>query len=151
MRIPLLTLLFAFLSMVLHAQDVYQKQGKYWKGTTLYTGVLTEKNSEDVIITEVGIKNGMLDGKTTEYYPNGMKKEERSYKNGKKDGLWISYTDKEVKTGEARYKNDLKDGLWIVWDPAGKKRFEFSYLLGKKSGKWTMWDDAGQVLMEKKF
>ena len=72
--------------------------------------------------THFEIKNGMLDGLTTFYYPDGQKKEQRSYREGAKYGAWINWSPSGVKIAEANFLNNQKHGDWFIWDEKGNLR-----------------------------
>jgi antitoxin component YwqK of YwqJK toxin-antitoxin module len=135
------------------AQEVVLKKGKYIdiKNRAPYTGILKEKDAENRLISETIIKDGMLDGNTTIYYPSGAKKEVRAYSKGKKEGTWKTWNEAGGETAEAGFKNGVKDGNWFVWDDNGVKRYEMFYENGTKSGLWIIRDENGKEISHEKF
>lgn len=77
----------------------------------------------------IELKDGMyLTGEATDYYPNGLKKEVKSY----------------TPTGELF-------GQYIKWYENGQKNTEGEYRNGKKNGNWTIWNDKGAIIKQEIF
>ncbi len=127
------------------------EDGLYYLNGKEFTGAFTETDEQGLKVAERLIVNGLEDGITTLFFPDGKIKEQRSFKKGLKDGTWITWNSSGVKTAEAGYKNDKKDGFWYVWDDNGVKRYEMFYEKGDKKGTWMMWDENGKMIMEKKY
>lgn len=142
---------FICLSSVAPAQEIVSKDGFYFKGDHLFTGKYTEYYSDGVIKMEMNVVDGKEDGIVMINFPNGSKKEQRSYKMGLKDGTWFTWDEKQHLTAEANFRNDLKHGRWLVWDANGNKRYDIYYNNGEKSGTWMMWDENGNLTMERKY
>lgn len=151
LALPLLLLLI-FLSN-LSAQDVILKDGVYLLQKTgkPYTGVFKEYDATNKLLSETSIKDGLLDGNSTIYYPSGSKKEIRAYRNGKKEGSWTNWNEAGLKTAEAAFKNGKKDGFWYVWDDKGITRYEMFYSAGEKKGTWIIRDEQGKLASREEF
>lgn len=146
-------ILFLFLSSTLVAQDVFLKKGQYITRETgkPYTGVFREYNPDKILTAETSIKEGLLDGSSTIYYPSGAKKELREYQGGQKHGTWITWNEAGAKTAEAGFKDGKKDGFWYVWDDQGIKRYEMFYDQGEKKGTWIIRDEKGVEISREVF
>ncbi|HBX51133.1 MAG: hypothetical protein A2309_05070 [Bacteroidetes bacterium RIFOXYB2_FULL_35_7] len=131
------------------AQNIQEKDGKYYKEGKEYSGIF-EKNEEGTFL-KMNIVNGLLDGITMLYFDNKKQKEQRSYKEGKFDGLWITWNDQGKKMAEANYKEGKKHGKWLVWDDKGTLRYEMYYEEGVRKGKWIMWDESGKLISEQVY
>jgi antitoxin component YwqK of YwqJK toxin-antitoxin module len=141
----LLILLFIVSSSV--AQEVTLKKGKYIsrENGKPFTGIFTENDpSTGKVISETNLKNGLLDGTTTIYYPSGQKKEVRNYREGKKHGTWSTWNESGIQTALATFLDGKKDGEWVIWDDQGIKRYEMFYTQGEKSGTWIFRDETGK-------
>lgn len=151
LSIPIL--LFFILVNTLNAQEVLLKKGKYIIRETgkSYTGTFKEYDYDKRLLSETGIKDGLLDGITTIYFPSGAKKEIRSYLGGQKHGIWTTWNEAGGKTAEASFTNGKKDGSWYVWDDKGTKRYEMFYKNGEKKGVWIIWDDSGKIISREEF
>jgi antitoxin component YwqK of YwqJK toxin-antitoxin module len=150
--ILLLGLIMATVS--LSAQEVILKKGRYYDRSTgkPFTGTYQEFNPEKtVVISELKILNGYLDGDSKVYFPSGMLKEVRSYVKGKKEGIWTTWSEAGQKTAEASFKEGLKDGNWFVWDENGIKRYEMFYEKGEKRGTWIIRDEKDSVISRETF
>ena len=143
--------IFFFLTANTFAQQSFEKKdGKIYFEGKIYTGLYTVY-TENNIVSEFEIKNGLEDGKVTHFYPNKEVKEIGFYKNGQKDGKWEKWDLNKKKIGEAYYENGIKSGTWIVWDHQGTKRNEMTYANGERAGNWKVWDEKGTLLQEKNF
>ena len=61
----------------------------------------------------------------------GTKKEEGKYRNGLKDGKWTQWHSNGQKSDEGTYKNGKKDGLWTEWHFTGSIYSEKTYRDGE--------------------
>jgi predicted dehydrogenase/antitoxin component YwqK of YwqJK toxin-antitoxin module len=87
-------------------------------------------------------KDGMLVGKFLCLTPEGHKQEEIYYNNGgKEDGLYIKWQWNRGKVIEGTYKDGKQDGLWTTWFWDGQKKSEIIYKNGERADKWTQWID----------
>jgi len=145
--------LFILITSSLSAQEVILKKGRYVLRETgkPYTGIYRENDPENKLVSEISIKNGLLDGNTIVYFPSGAKKEERAYREGKKHGTWTNWTESGVKIAEAGFIDGKKDGAWFVWDDEGVKRYDMFYENGQKKGTWIIYDAAGKEISREEF
>ena len=116
-----------------NAQDVISKDGLYYKGDQLFTGKYTEFFEDGILKMEMNVVEGKEDGIVTIYFPNGKRKEHRSYKNGLREGKWLTWDENENLTAEANFKDNLKHGHWYVWDSNGQKRYDIYYEMAKRA------------------
>ncbi|MEI7423041.1 MAG: hypothetical protein WCK18_13140 [Prolixibacteraceae bacterium] len=79
------------------------------------------------LISEKEWKNDMLDGKSTEFYPNGQKRSEITFSGGAKNGLALFYDQDGAKTVEGNYKEDLSEGEWKFFEKEGKVKYKIQY------------------------
>ena len=142
-----------FLANYISAQEVVYKKGKYIsrENGKPYTGIYKEYSSSKILIAETGIKDGILDGISTIFYPAGTKKEIRSYQAGLKHGTWTTWNEAGMTTAEANFVNGKKDGNWFVWDDKGIKRYEMFYVNGEKKGIWIIRDENGKEISREDF
>jgi antitoxin component YwqK of YwqJK toxin-antitoxin module len=153
-KLAISLLFLVILVTSLDAQDVAFKKGRYIsrQNGKPFTGLITEKDSlTGNILSETAILNGYLQGKTTLYFPNGLKKEVREYKEGKKHGVWSTWNEKGDQTALATFSEGKKDGEWIVWDEKGIKRYEMFYRAGERTGTWIIRDEAGKEISRETF
>lgn len=126
-----------FLAFTLFSQNLQVVEGKVYSDSKLYTGyeVSYFENTTQVKATKHYV-NGLEDGKSIMYHPNGAVKAERYWKEGQKDGLWVNYDENGNKLAEAGYQADKKHGPWNIWNATGQKLFEMHYNQGVKVGIW---------------
>ena len=70
-------------------------------------------------------------GKAFSLYKDGTKEEEGKYRNGLKDGKWTQWHSNGQKSDEGTYKNGKKDGLWTEWHFTGSIYSEKTYRDGE--------------------
>jgi antitoxin component YwqK of YwqJK toxin-antitoxin module len=107
---------FLLMNFFALAQDVQLKEGLYYSGKKLYSGVYKQFYKEGKLNIEMNIEKGKLNGEYTVYFESGKKQELRNYEKGLKNGLWCTWNENGIKTAEANYSNDQKDGKWFIWD-----------------------------------
>jgi len=78
-------------------------------------------------------------GKWTEWYENGQKKEEAEYLNGKQNGKWTGWYENGQIGYEGEYLNGKINGKWTFWYEDGWIESEGEFLNGKRNNKWTYW------------
>lgn len=78
-------------------------------------------------LSEKEWKNDLLDGKSTEYYPNGLKRNEIAFISGAKNGQALFFDQEGFKTVEGSYKEDLSEGEWKFFDKDGKVKYRTTY------------------------
>ena len=107
-----------------------------------------------VALLMVGCGEGLLleklhlNGKHTEYYDDGQKKEEGNYKDGEKQGLWTTWYENGQKKAEINYKDGKLNGLSTDWYENGQERSEGNYKDGEANGLMTGWHPNGQKWKE---
>ena len=122
------------------------------------------------------IKNGKLDGKSTEwfsngeiwteklyiegnlvdktrysYHENGEIKSENNYKDGKQDGKQTSWYANGQIWSEENYKDSKRDDMWSTWYKNGLKWTVENYKDAMKDGKSTEWFANGQIKTEENY
>jgi len=90
------------------------------------------------------MKNGKKNGKWTEWYKNGQKKEEGTYKDGKEDGLDIGWYENGQKQLEETWKDGKEDGLVTQWYENGQKQLEGTWKDGNIVS-YKEWNEDGSV------
>lgn len=146
----LLTLLIGG-DLVAQRDELEYRDGYYFKNGMLYSGTHITYYEDGMVQMEMKVLNGLLDGVTKVFYPNGTQKEQRWYHEGEMDSLWINWSEKGIKVAEARYKKGIKDGYWYIWDEKGVLRYQMFYREGKKAGIWYIWDEKGKLISEKNY
>ncbi|AWI26028.1 toxin-antitoxin system YwqK family antitoxin [Flavobacterium pallidum] len=125
-------------------------------------------NHEGIVIGELNLKNGELDGiqkyyskgkltkETTqiqgrrngiekEYYPNGNLSVVANYKDDQYDGLATTYHLNGGKQCEVSYKNGDIDGTTTCYYPNGTKKSTANYSNGQLNGVYAYYNEAGDL------
>jgi len=149
-----LSLIFGlnFLAFLTLSGQVTERAGLYYgPDSKPFTGIHKEMFQSGGVQMEISFANGIFDGETRVYHPNGELNELRSYKQGKMHGVWKTWNDKGIQTAEARYLDGEKDGKWYVWGEKGVLLYDMSYDKGKRTGTWKMYNEEGVLVMERVF
>lgn len=111
--------------------------------------VYYHNNSKQVMTREV-YENGLLNGRTITYYPNGNITEEIDYVNDVKEGINNYYSENGVLIKKLLYKDGTLHGPVYYYDGFGNILIEGNYNEGKKKGMWRYYKD-GKVVVEETF
>ena len=109
--------------------------------------VFYHKNSTAKMIVENYNENGLLEGKRTVFYKNGLAGEIAFYKNGKLNGEAKWFSEKNVLLRHTNYKDDQLHGASINYDPNGVLTSEGNYVEDQKKGIWKYYK-AGKISKE---
>lgn len=82
------------------------------------------------------------------FYANGKLKSEVGLKDGKLNGLYHEYDSLGNEKILATYKADVPDGAWTEWYPNGKVKKSFYYRNGMRNGNCTEYYPTGAVKWE---
>lgn len=81
-------------------------------------------------VQEMIFENGVLEGPTKQYFPDGALKLEGNYKDGKFDGVVKRYSPEGWLEHLERYKDKKEHGWWILYDHNGKELARKYYYKG---------------------
>ena len=96
-------------------------------------------------------REGHQNGKWTEYYLSGAKKEETTYFHGTKDGWDLSWYENGQKESENYYKNGSHSGSSLQWFDNGIIQEECNYVNGLLEGKYFSRFKNGKPYSEMSF
>ncbi len=131
-------------------------------------------NRNEKGFTEFHKKNGVLEGRWTQWYANGNLAEEGIYNNGKKSGTWKGWFSSSKQNYSCNYKEGKRYGTYKEWNSSGKKIKEIDYsngsrireyllvkdgngfmeinkVYGKLDGSWMRWYKEGKKEEEGKY
>lgn len=101
--------------------------------------------SNGTLVSMESYRNGMINGLSKVFYPDGGLSEQHYYKNGVRDGLWEQYyLDGKLKL-RGGFKTGEKHGLFKTFYNSGRPMIEGQYLQGHQDGKWTYFDEKGSL------
>jgi antitoxin component YwqK of YwqJK toxin-antitoxin module len=89
-------------------------------------------------------KDGLKDGTSRGWYPNGQLKHICTWYYGKLNGLSTAWHSNGQKDWEVIFKDGKEDGLYIEWYENGQKRIEGNYKDGESEGLKTYWHENGE-------
>jgi antitoxin component YwqK of YwqJK toxin-antitoxin module len=97
-----------------------------------------------IVLKQPYNQEGLPDGTTTAYHPNGKVRQEIPYVNGKANGTGKAYSDDGFIKAETSYKNNTFHGLRKIYAPRGGG-IEGNFQDGKATGKIKVQDSEGVV------
>jgi antitoxin component YwqK of YwqJK toxin-antitoxin module len=133
------------------AQEIVEKDGIYYNGSTPFSGTDITKYLGGNKKMEVSYVDGKKEGICKTWFESGALNEIRYYKNNEMDGTWVVYNEAGVKTSVANYKNGFKHGKWLIWNDKGSLIYRLSYKNGEKSGVWKNYDDEGKLINKRYY
>lgn len=80
-------------------------------------------------------REGMLDGTSTSWYPDGKKRSKHTYRKGLLEGLSTTWYANGQKMSEGHYHQGQLHGVWITWDSDGNEIEEHTYHKGVRDKK----------------
>ncbi|MCE1198268.1 MAG: toxin-antitoxin system YwqK family antitoxin [Marinilabiliales bacterium] len=95
-------------------------------------------SDQGAVIWEKQWKNDQLDGKSSEYYPDGKTRNEIWFAAGKREGKAQFFDESGQLTTKGSYKDDLSDGEWTIFDKSGKVAYQLSYRNGNLLNKGSL-------------
>ena len=124
----------SFSAKVIKATDIDVKGNVVYEAgqNAPYTGFIETYNEKNVLVARTEFKNGIQDGSSKIYFPNGKLYSEASFKNGKQVGVQKDYYENGKLQGEATYKNGQLDGVAKLYDESGKVVEEATFKNGKQ-------------------
>ena len=91
------------------------------------------------------MSEGMLkNGLHTEYFGNGLKRQEGRTFDGNKEGKWIEWYENGQIKKEETFKNNIWHGKHSYWYESGQKMRESRDVNGEYEGIWVSWYENGQ-------
>jgi antitoxin component YwqK of YwqJK toxin-antitoxin module len=92
--------------------------------------------------------NGLKEGSSGVWYPNGELSELFWYENNMRHGPWQQYYENGAVRIDARFENDLRHGGFTFYSPSGRIEFSGEYYRNRKHGQWKWFDESGDVQSE---
>jgi len=128
------------------SQDFDLKYDRLFLNHKEYSGFVYElsKNQKDTLSVE-GYLNGILNGISKQYYPNGQLMESRHYKKGEKHGKQIAFWENSNKRFEFTAVHDVYEGELKEFSIEGKLFHLATFKNGQEEGTQKMWYENGKI------
>jgi len=97
------------------------------------------------LVSEEYYKNGLIEGMSRVFYPEGGLSEQHYYKHGIRDGLWEQYYMEGKLKLRGAYKAGEKQGSFKTLYSSGKPMIEGQYIAGHQTGTWIYYNEKGAV------
>jgi antitoxin component YwqK of YwqJK toxin-antitoxin module len=102
-------------------------------------------DSTQVVKIRVHLKNGVAEGLTQQYYPNGKLKSETTYHDGYRQGpAKLYYEDGKIRS-LSFFKGDRQDSVSRTYYPTGQLNVESTYYAGRLHGPYKRYTAAGKL------
>jgi antitoxin component YwqK of YwqJK toxin-antitoxin module len=126
-------------------RELYLQQGLWWyKGRPL-SGYILEEQTDQLVIYQLPVIEGLANGRAVGFYENGHKMLERFFVNGKQEGECRQWW----RNGQCKYllfyRDNKYEGTQKAFFENGRLREEANYLAGKPEGLQRAWDENGQL------
>lgn len=106
--------------------------GKLHGLKTIYYVPEQLQDKRTVIMQTLTYQNDVLDGPTSEFFPDGIKKMDGKYKNNALDGVVNKYHPNGQKQFVLRFKNQKKHGWWLTYNNQGQEIGRKYFYKGKE-------------------
>ena len=112
----------SFSAKVIKATDIDVKGNVVYEAgqNAPYTGFIETYNEKNVLLARSEFKNGIQDGSSKIYFPNGKLYSEATFQNGKQVGVQKDYYENGKVKIETTYKNGQKTGPAKIYDENGR-------------------------------
>lgn len=115
--------------IVIEAGKLYESKKK-----SPYNGEIVEFHPNGVKSYSVTIVNGVLDGKATEWFESGNKKNEVHFDNGIPVGVMLGWHENGNPSYEVTLQHGQAEGITTEFYPSGEKKSVTHYSDGEKNG-----------------
>jgi antitoxin component YwqK of YwqJK toxin-antitoxin module len=88
--------------------------------------------------------NGVKEGASGVWYPNGGLSEIFWYESNMRHGPWQQYYENGAVRIDARFENDLRHGEFRFYNSSGSLEFSGEYYRNLMNGMWTWYDESGR-------
>lgn len=133
-----------------NTQDVEIKESVFYekKSGQLLTGSLIRTYPDGAKFSESVFEQGILNGESKAFFPNGRVEHIVYFKNNKKDGPFKKYDENGNLIVEATYINDKLTGEFVAYYPNGKIYLKENYKDDQLNGQRMSYYDNGQIKTE---
>ncbi len=100
---------------------------------------------------EINYKDGLLEGKVLEFFPDGSKKMEMTYNAGKPVGEELYYFNNETISYRYAYKDGALNGKHTSFYSNGNLQMEGQFTNGFKTGVWKLYYPTGTLSAEENY
>ena len=120
------------------------QNGVYYIGSKPYSGFIKDVYETDTLKSISSYFQGLDQGTTKTFFPNGALETERNYKNGLAYGQHLGYWKNGNRKFDFKYFNDKREGLQKQWYESGSKYYELSFTDDQEKGTQKAWRENGK-------
>ncbi len=91
----------------------------------------------------VEYRDGLEDGLTQGWYPEGTTSFRGFMRSGKLEGEWIEWYPNGQRAAQIDFADDQLSGPALWWYPNGEKKMQGQHVADQHDGLWTMWFENG--------
>jgi antitoxin component YwqK of YwqJK toxin-antitoxin module len=97
------------------------------------------------VVSEETYKDGVINGMSKVFYPEGGLSEQHFFKQGIRDGLWEQYYLEGKLKLRGAYKAGEKHGPFKTFYTSGQLMISGQYISGHQTGTWTYYNEKGGI------
>ncbi len=90
--------------------------------------------------------NGVKEGLSAVYLPNGNISESFTFSNDKRNGPWVQYYSNRTVKSRSEFADDMRHGDFVLYTPAGRKEITGSYKRNRMHGEWIFYNERGEAI-----
>jgi len=91
------------------------------------------------------MKDGVREGPSLTWYPDGTRETSGSYHAGEREGEWTYWHENGQVSGRGRFEAGTPIGKWVTWYDDGQPESVGEYRDGKRNGLFTQWSRDGRA------
>ena len=115
--------------------DMLRKErGVYYYFDDPYTGTLIELDSNNICTAEIALENGIKNGESVYFFPDGKIKRTAEYKNGVYHGEVVQYFQNGKILSKFNYTDGNEEGFQQMWKSDGRLKVNYQVINGRKYG-----------------
>ena len=137
----------------------------YTSNRTAYTILITKKGTiydddngeksefdDDLNLARTyNLKDGKLNGLSTEFYTNGIIKSKSNWTNNVLNGANELFDENGILTERKNFVNGKKEGKLTGYYPSGKIKYQVTFVNDLENGKYYFYDENGSITSEETF
>lgn len=142
-----LSLTIAACSREVDASKLVERQGVYYEvnSTTPFSGTLVSYHDNGQLEEKTQLRDGLLHGKSSLFFPNGQLQDVAEFEAGKIVGVSETYHDNGQLHERTNYSDGQMDGLSERYYENGQLRETGTYAEGRKDGEWVAFFCDGSI------
>lgn len=137
----------------------------YTSNRTAYTILITKKGTiyddengeksefdDELNLARIyNLKDGKLNGVSTEYYTNGIIKSKSNWTNNELNGAYELFDENGILTERKNFVKGKLEGKLTGYYPSGKIKYQVTFVNDLENGKYYFYDENGSITSEETY